>query len=228
VSVRVNGYRIGRRADLREANLAGADLRGADLREADLAGANLQHADLRRARLNYTILFKADLRGANLEGADLSGWTVQRRYRIRRRLLEEPGTALWFAIAMLFAAAGVSAALVLGISSAFRTDPPTFVQLLGWLAGIVVFTLIAHWPLREPRRLNANLHLANLTDANLAGADLSQARLSGANLTRANLTDAILTDAQFCYLDWAPALPHTDLTDVVGLKQPINLNAVIC
>ena len=87
--------------------------------------------------------------------------------------------------------------------------------------------LFRSWPLREPRRLNANLHLANLTDANLAGADLAHARLSGANLTRANLTGAILTDAQFCYLDWAPALPHADLTDVVGLKQPINLNAVI-
>ena len=53
----------GEKADLRD-----ADLRGANLWGADLQGANLQGADLRGANLR-----DADLRGANLWGADLRG-----------------------------------------------------------------------------------------------------------------------------------------------------------
>ena len=53
-------------ADLRHANLCGADLRHADLRHANLCGADLRHADLFRADL-----FRADLCDANLYGADL-------------------------------------------------------------------------------------------------------------------------------------------------------------
>lgn len=48
----------GERADLRWADLSGADLNGADLRWAELSGADLS---------------KANLDGANLRGADLSG-----------------------------------------------------------------------------------------------------------------------------------------------------------
>ena len=46
---------------------------GADLRSADLSGANLRSADLRRADLSGADLYRADLRRANLSGADLSG-----------------------------------------------------------------------------------------------------------------------------------------------------------
>ncbi len=53
-------------ANLRRADLYGADLRGADLRRADLYGADLRGADLRDADL-----YDADLRGADLRGADL-------------------------------------------------------------------------------------------------------------------------------------------------------------
>ncbi|MGJ6842666.1 pentapeptide repeat-containing protein, partial [Listeria monocytogenes] len=42
-----DGY--GERADLRGADLSGANLRFADLRGADLSGANLRFADLRGA-----------------------------------------------------------------------------------------------------------------------------------------------------------------------------------
>ncbi|EJK1968143.1 pentapeptide repeat-containing protein [Salmonella enterica] len=57
-------------ADLRGANLCGADLRGANLRGADLCGANLRDANLRDANL-----CGANLRGANLRGADLPDLT---------------------------------------------------------------------------------------------------------------------------------------------------------
>ncbi|ECD1675972.1 pentapeptide repeat-containing protein [Salmonella enterica subsp. enterica serovar Herston] len=66
-------HESGSRANLHDADLLGADLRGAnlfgaDLRCADLYGANLFGADLRCANL-----YGADLRGANLRGADLYG-----------------------------------------------------------------------------------------------------------------------------------------------------------
>ena len=62
-----------RRADLRGANLYEADLRGADLREADLREVDLSGADLRRADLS-----KAALRGATLHRTDLdySAWPL--------------------------------------------------------------------------------------------------------------------------------------------------------
>jgi|SRR5579859_256293 len=60
-------------ADLREANLREADLRGADLYGADLREANLREADLRGANLYGANLYEADLYGANLRGANLYG-----------------------------------------------------------------------------------------------------------------------------------------------------------
>ncbi len=59
-------------ADLRGANLRGADLSYADLRGADLSSANLRGADLRGANLRYANLRNADLRNADLSGANLS------------------------------------------------------------------------------------------------------------------------------------------------------------
>ena len=63
----------GSRANLRGANLFGANLSDADLRGANLFGANLSDADLRGADLSCANLRGADLSGANLRGADLSG-----------------------------------------------------------------------------------------------------------------------------------------------------------
>ena len=59
-------------ANLREADLCGADLRGAYLSEADLRGADLWGANLSEAILSEANLRGADLRGADLRGADLS------------------------------------------------------------------------------------------------------------------------------------------------------------
>ena len=59
-------------ADLREANLHGVNLSGADLCEADLHGADLSEANLRGADLSWADLSGADLSGADLRGADLS------------------------------------------------------------------------------------------------------------------------------------------------------------
>ncbi|EAR4800606.1 pentapeptide repeat-containing protein [Salmonella enterica] len=58
-------------ADLRGANLCDANLRGADLRGADLCDANLRGADLRGANLCDANLCGANLCDANLCGANL-------------------------------------------------------------------------------------------------------------------------------------------------------------
>ena len=58
-------------ADLMGADLEGAKLYRADLKGADLRGANLKGADLSGANLSYADLFRADIRGANLQNADL-------------------------------------------------------------------------------------------------------------------------------------------------------------
>ena len=60
----------GRRADLQEANLRGADLHWANLRGANLRGADLQEANLRGADLRGADLHWANLRGADLQEAD--------------------------------------------------------------------------------------------------------------------------------------------------------------
>ena len=61
------------KANLRDANLRGADLSGADLRGADLSGSYLSGADLSGSYLRGADLRDANLRGADLSGADLSG-----------------------------------------------------------------------------------------------------------------------------------------------------------
>jgi uncharacterized protein YjbI with pentapeptide repeats len=62
-----------RSADLRRAELGGADLRGAELQGANLRDAELQGAILRNAALGGADLRDADLWGANLRDADLQG-----------------------------------------------------------------------------------------------------------------------------------------------------------
>ncbi|MGK7521244.1 pentapeptide repeat-containing protein [Salmonella enterica] len=66
-------HESGSRANLRGADLCGANLRDADLRGADLCGANLYGADLCGADLCGANLYGADLCGANLYGANLRG-----------------------------------------------------------------------------------------------------------------------------------------------------------
>ena len=80
----VNGYEIKpsadlRSADLRGANLLGADLEGANLRGADLEGADLEGADLRSADLRGADLEGANLRGADLEGANVTGTILEKK-----------------------------------------------------------------------------------------------------------------------------------------------------
>jgi hypothetical protein len=60
------------RADLRKADVSGANLSWANLREADLWRADVGEANLTGVNLHGAELKEADLHGANLSGADLS------------------------------------------------------------------------------------------------------------------------------------------------------------
>jgi hypothetical protein len=71
-----------RDANLRHANLCGAELRVADLRDANLIGADLRDADLRGADLRDANLRGAYLRDADLCGANLCGAELPPGYRI--------------------------------------------------------------------------------------------------------------------------------------------------
>ena len=66
----------GKHADLRRADLRGADLRYAYLKRADLRGADLRGANLHGADLRGADLYGTNLRGANLLHADLKGATL--------------------------------------------------------------------------------------------------------------------------------------------------------
>ncbi|MTC75747.1 pentapeptide repeat-containing protein [Providencia sp. wls1919] len=63
----------GSKANLRFANLMGANLRDADLRDANLMGADLRFANLMDANLMGANLMGANLMGADLRDADLMG-----------------------------------------------------------------------------------------------------------------------------------------------------------
>ena len=71
--VRGNGGNGGKRANLRDADLKGADLPCANLQDADLRDADLRDADLPFANLRGADLRDADLRDVNLKGANLKG-----------------------------------------------------------------------------------------------------------------------------------------------------------
>ena len=84
----LRGDRDGQRADLRW-----ADLRGANLSRADLRGANLSEANLRGANLSEANLRGADLCGANLCGANLCGADLYGAKNITLPIITINGTA---------------------------------------------------------------------------------------------------------------------------------------
>jgi len=78
--------------DLHGANLAGAHLQGAHIHRANLQGADLQRADLHEAHLEGANLVEAKLQGASLEGARLKqahvGWADLQGAVLRRASLD--------------------------------------------------------------------------------------------------------------------------------------------
>ena len=80
--------RNGKKADLSNKNLIGADLEGANLRGANLRGANLIGANLIGANLREANLIEAYLIGAYLIGANLIGANLREASLIEASLIE--------------------------------------------------------------------------------------------------------------------------------------------
>ena len=80
-------------ANLKGANLEGANLYCANLKGANLYGANLEGAKLYGANLEGANLYGAKLYSANLEGANLKGAKLKEKEKFRfGQILKEPMT----------------------------------------------------------------------------------------------------------------------------------------
>ena len=210
-------------ADLRYADLTGADLRNTDLRYADLTGADLQYAnlqyadltgaDLQNANLQYADLH-ADLTGANLQNADLRGADLSNadlqsanlRYTDLRhadlRHADLTGANLWFANltgADLQHANLPNADLqyvdLIGADLRFADLTGVNLQYADlWFANLWNADL-TEADLRNTHLQGADLTGADLRNANLRGADLSNTHLQGADLTGADLRNTHLQGA---------------------------------
>ena len=175
-------------ADLSRANLRGADLCGANLREANLSktnlrgaclcGADLSRANLSRANLSDANLSAADLREADLFGADMRGACLYRANLCEADLSRSD----------LFGAD-------LRRSNVSRAD------------------------LSDANLQGANLQGADLQGVDLRDADLSRADLSDANLRRACLRRANLYGANLCEAD----LSRSDLSGTKNMVKLVGV-----
>lgn len=175
------------RADLRELDLAKANLDNANLRRADLEGANLEEATLRRANLasvslRDAFLVRANLEGANLRGADLESANLEGA-NLRGADLSR---------------ANLEGANLEGADLTGARLPSA--QLIDAKLGVATLenAVFANADLR-----NAYLGGANLTAVDFQNAILESANFEEALLTGANLRDAVLRRA---------ALPGADLS----------------
>ncbi len=181
-------------ADLRDAVLSNASLRGCDLSGARLNNAVLSNASLVGAKLLGAMLYKSWLPGANLKGAAAFG-AIALGSNLSKANLETAN----FQGAMLsgvvlrganlkktsFSRAALNEA-VLDESSLVKANLRNS-SLRG--------ASLKNSDLRDAKLQLADLYGANLQGANLQDANLQGANLQGANLQGANLQDANLQDA---------------------------------
>lgn len=178
-----------RGADLRGANLGGADLREAQLEGAYLGGANLWGTNLEGASLEGANLVGANLGDANLEGANLAGASLGNANLESADLggVNLQNAKLWDA--KLWNAKLWDANLEdANLSGANLRDA-------NLESASLVGANLRKAKLQEAKLWDANLEGANLGDADLQGAKLEGAYLKGADLSGAYLQDANLRGA---------------------------------
>jgi len=151
-------------ANLRRANLEGADLTNANLIIADLPSANLAGADLAHATL-----VGANLAYANLEGADLPSANLA-------------GAVLW---AANLEGAYLGDAGLRGADLSLAKLDGAYLEDAGLKNAVLEFA-----KLKGANLMRAKLEGADLRRANLEGAYLEDAGLRGADLGFANLEGA--------------------------------------
>ncbi len=172
-------------ANLRMADLQGANLRGVDLRMADLQGANLRGADLSKADLHQASLVSADLLFADLRLA--KEIKVEQLHRAKNWQLATYHPEIINDIG-------------LPQDHNKRVEKKNF-------SGYDLREADLHKAelqganLREAKLDNAILRETNLKGANLEKAQLVYADLEGADLRNAILYETDLSDANFCDAD---------------------------
>lgn len=199
----VNGYLVGRDANLVGARLAGANLSGADLSRvflgsADLVGANLSGADLSYATMNNLNLsnvnaananfFGTSLNNSNLASSDLSGASLFYTYLNNTNLATTTLTGV-----VSGGISGTPAALPSGWTLVNGVLVPPAASSVSRCESLPAPGLdFSGCDLVGRNWAGVNLTGANLSNTNLADGDLSGANLSGANLSGSNLVDELL------------------------------------
>ncbi|WP_405659690.1 pentapeptide repeat-containing protein [Streptomyces sp. RK9] len=176
-----------RQADLTGANLRGTTLTGAYLTRATLTKAVLAGATLTGAHLARATLTKAELPGANLTKANVSGATLTEAYLAGATLVQTNLSGATLFQTNLFGADLTKAKLIRA-------------TLIG---AFLVGTTLTKADLSEATLTGAHLSGATLTEANLAGADFSRVRDFNQPLTEAQTDEkTVLPPEQQC-----PATP---------------------
>ena len=251
VSLRTAGIQLRSAMSVANANLSGASLREADLAGLDMRGANLTDADLRDADLRGTNLEKAALVSSQLSGADLGGASLVEATLSPARWWDVrlDGAALCKATVSgdITGASFDGAIFCQGTKWPDDTPPAGAIGPGGSAPGVHRPDLqIAEYDLHDlsapdavlPRlqMIDGGLFKADLRRADLRGSrfanvkaqgvDLRGADLSGAVLQAVDLTGARLDGANLCDTDLRGATLHgTSLSDIrtcPGTRWPAN------
>ncbi|MEO0686612.1 MAG: pentapeptide repeat-containing protein, partial [Cyanobacteria bacterium J06649_11] len=212
-------------AQLKQANLSGANLSRVLMVRTDLSRANLNQANLSAARLvganlSSARLAKADLRGAVLENASLTGADLG---EARLNDADLYGARLGRVIAI---------GTQLSNANLIKTEW----QGADLSSAYLDRANLSNANLSATRLTGAILRSANLQKANLRNADLSLADLRGANLAGADFQGTILSPRQQNPADKFVETPTTgtqsavikgvDFSEVKNLDE--NQKAYIC
>ncbi|MBA3823589.1 MAG: pentapeptide repeat-containing protein [Ktedonobacterales bacterium] len=222
----------GPRVDLRQANLAHADLQGVQLRQARLEGAVLFGADLRGADCFFAHFDQADLRETNWVGAQL---TMARMRGARLAGADLHGAQLrqcWLPEADL------SGANLDGADLSMAQMDHADLHEASLAGAILVEVKLPDSDLRAVKLPNADLRSAHLeravldaciaTQANWEGAWCDDASLYGADLRCADLRGVRFVGAQLAGVQLAGArlglidLNGVDLTRIADLQQLLH------
>jgi len=191
--LRLHKWLTGEDGVLKEANLRGANLEGADLRYVNLKNANLDGANLRDAKLTYSNLANADLQKANLLDAKLFKANLKGANLNQANLKRADLAITDLSNATLLSTSLVGADLVEAVLQ--KAD----LRNANLQSANLERAKLQGVNLEGAKLLSANLKDAMLMSGNLQWANLKDsmmkmANLGGADLLNADLTGAFLVD----------------------------------
>ncbi|MEC8025671.1 MAG: pentapeptide repeat-containing protein, partial [Myxococcota bacterium] len=245
----VNGYLMGPRANLADANLSNADLQDVNLQSANLTGAHLTEANLTGADLAGAYLMESDCTNADFTNASLVAALFKDADLTNALLINISANTVDFGNTNLSGAdltgadllgaaffgadltgTDLSGATLTHVMSANNTGTPLalptdYFMVSGYIIGPEVWLegeLLSGLDLSGANLEDANFYGSSLNDADLSATNLSNADLSFTLLWSVNLSDAGLAGA---YL-YGAALDNADLSGA-NLTDADLSNAVL-